>query len=118
MLLEEPGQERLVAKLADAASVAVCAPILFEAEMVLIRKLGGVGRRLAAEFLAMFGVELMPFGEPHLRAAVEAYRRYGKGRHPAKLNYGDCMSYAAARVAARPLLFVGDDFARTDIEAA
>ena len=116
--MEEPGQEQLVAKLENAALVGICAPILFEAEMVMIRKVGELGRRLTAEFLNAFAVELMLFGEPHLRAAIEAYLRYGKGRHPAKLNYGDCMSYAAARVAGQPLLFVGNDFAQTDIEAA
>jgi ribonuclease VapC len=118
VLVEEPSQEQLVAKLENAASVAICAPILCEAEMVMIRKVGALGRRLTAEFLDTFGVDLMVFGEPHLRAAIEAYLRYGKGRHPARLNYGDCMSYAAARVAGLPLLFVGDDFVRTDIDAA
>lgn len=118
VLLEEPGQEKLVAKLEGAASVAICAPILFEAEMVLARKMGDFGRRLTAEFIDAFGVELTHFGEPHLRAAIKAYLKYGKGRHPAKLNYGDCMSYAAARIVDRPLLYVGNDFARTDIEAA
>lgn len=118
MLVEEPGQELLVAKLENAALVGICAPILFEAEMVMIKKVGEVGRRLTAEFLDTFRVELMLFGEPHLRAAIDAYLRYGKGRHPARLNYGDCMSYAAARVAGRPLLYVGNDFAQTDIQAA
>ena len=116
--MEEPGRERLVAKLEDAASLAICTPTLFEAEMVMVRKVGEPGRRLTADFLDAFGVELTPFGEPQLRAALEAYMRYGKGRHPAKLNYGDCMSYAAARVAGQPLLYVGNDFAQTDIEAA
>jgi ribonuclease VapC len=113
--VEETGRERLVAKLEDAASVAICTPTLFEAEMVMVRKVGELGRRLTADFLDAFGVELMLFGE---RAALDAYMRYGKGRHPAKLNYGDCMSYAAARVAGQPLLYVGNDFAQTDIEAA
>ncbi len=107
-----------MAKLEGAASVAICAPILFEAEMVLTRKMEDFGRRLTAEFIDAFGVELAPFGEPHLRAAIKAYLKYGKGRHPAKLNYGDCMSYASARIAGSPLLFVGNDFAQTDIEAA
>jgi ribonuclease VapC len=58
------------------------------------------------------------FGEPHWRAALEAFRRFGKGRHPAGLNFGDCLSYAVARVAGHPLLFVGNDFSCTDIEVA
>jgi ribonuclease VapC len=116
--MEEPGQEQLVAKLENAASVGICAPTLFEAEMVMIRRFGELGRQLTAEFLDTFGVELTPFGGSHLRVAIEAYLRYGKGRHPAKLNYGDCMSYAAACVAGQPLLYIGNDFAQTDVEAA
>jgi ribonuclease VapC len=63
-------------------------------------------------------VLVIPFGEPHWSAAATAFIRFGKGRHPAALNYGDCMTYATARVAERPLLYVGNDFAQTDIEAA
>lgn len=98
--------------------VAICAPILFETEMVLVGKVGGAGRRLTAEFRDAFAVEVIPFGELQLRAAIDAFVKFGKGRHPARLNFGDCMSYAAARVAGQPLLYVGDDFGRTDIEAA
>ncbi len=53
----------------------------------------------------------------HARVAVAAWRRFGKGRHPAGLDFGDCFSYAVARLAGCPLLFKGDDFAQTDIEA-
>lgn len=60
----------------------------------------------------------MPFGEAHWREAVEAYRRFGKGRHPAGLNFGDCLTYATAKLAGEPLLFVGEDFPATDLEAA
>jgi ribonuclease VapC len=118
VLTEEPGQDQLVAKLENAAMVAISVPILFETEMVMVGKVGEVGRRLTAEFRDTFAVELMLFGESHLRAAIEAFLKFGKGRHPAKLNFGDCMSYAAARVAGQPLLYVGDDFAQTDIERA
>ena len=61
---------------------------------------------------------MVPFGELHFGAAVEAWLRFGKGRHPAALNFGDCMSYAVAKVANTPLLFVGEDFPQTDIEIA
>jgi ribonuclease VapC len=91
---------------------------MFEAQLVMVNKVGKVGRRLTDEFADTFGVERIGFGEPHLRVAIEAHLRYGKGRHPAKLNFGDCMSYATARVADKPLLFVGNDFARTDIDVA
>ena len=60
----------------------------------------------------------VPFGELHWREAVDAYRRYGKGRHPAALNFGDCMTYAVASLAGEPLLFIGEDFSLTDLEPA
>ena len=80
--------------------------------------MGEQGRGLVSLFLEALEVEVIPFGESHWQAAVEAFFRYGKGRHPATLNYGDCMSYAAARIAGLPLLYVGNDFAQTDIQAA
>jgi ribonuclease VapC len=63
-------------------------------------------------------IQEVPFGEIHWREAVDAYRRFGKGRHPPALNFGDCMAYAVARPAGEPLLFVGDDFALTDVTLA
>ena len=60
----------------------------------------------------------MPVTAEHLKAARRAWRRYGKGRHPAALNFGDCFAYALAQATGEPLLFKGDDFARTDIPPA
>jgi ribonuclease VapC len=60
----------------------------------------------------------LPFDEVHMHEALEAWRRYGKGRHPAALNLGDCCAYAASKVETRPLLFKGNDFSRTDVETA
>jgi ribonuclease VapC len=97
---------------------AIGAPTLFEAVMVATNKGGSEGPALISEFLAEFDVRSISFGEGHWQVAGEAFDRFGKGRHPAALNYGDCMTYATARVAGLPLLYVGGDFARTDIEAA
>lgn len=108
----------MAAKIAAEDTVAIGAPTLFETGMVMIGKMGGSGRGLVAQFLENFEVVVIPFGDAHWRAATEAFGRYGKGRHRAALNYGDCMTYATARIAQKPLLFVGDDFAQTDIEAA
>lgn len=72
----------------------------------------------ATELLAIIGCDLVPFDEDHLRAAERAFDRFGKGRHPAALNFGDCMAYAVAVVAGCPLLYKGEDFARTDIRSA
>ncbi|MCJ7627420.1 MAG: type II toxin-antitoxin system VapC family toxin, partial [Longimicrobiales bacterium] len=63
-------------------------------------------------------VQELPFGELHWREAADAYRRFGKGRHSAALNFGDCMTYAVAQLAGERLLFVGGDFAQTDVEVA
>ena len=61
---------------------------------------------------------LVPFDERHREVAAEAFIRFGKGRHPAGLNYGDCMTYATARLAGDALLFIGEDFAQTDLALA
>ena len=61
---------------------------------------------------------IVPFADEHWRVAVDAYTRFGKGRHRAGLNFGDCLTYAVARLAEQPLLFVGDDFRKTDVVVA
>ena len=75
-------------------------------------------RPLLMPFLRDIGAEVVAFHEQHLEAATTAFLRFGRGRHPAALNFGDCMSYAVASVAGMPLLFTGEDFARTDIARA
>lgn len=118
VLKREPLQEEMAFKLANADVVAIGAPTLFETDMVAIGALGRRGRAVIAQFLESFEVEVIPFGDNHWQVAAEAFMRFGKGRHPAGLNYGDCMTYATARIAEEPLLFIGNDFARTDIERA
>lgn len=86
--------------------------------MVLVSRGDTTGVRALLRFLDDYRVTLLDFNERHVEAAVRAFVRYGKGRHPARLNYGDCMAYAIAKLAGAPLLFVGDDFVATDIEAA
>ncbi len=85
--------------------------------MVLTIKLKRDGLALVNDFLAEAGVEVVPFTRDHASAAFGAYLRYGKGRHAAGLNFGDCFSYAAAKLAGEPLLFVGNDFGLTDVAA-
>ena len=114
----EPGHEELVTKLRSADTLGIGAPSLTEAGMVLSSRLGVEPQALLDRFLRDFGVVPVVFGEQHWREALEAFRRFGKGRHPAGLNFGDCLSYATARLADHPLLFVGNDFSKTDIEAA
>jgi ribonuclease VapC len=118
LLRRESTQLEVAEKLVSANVVAIGAPTLFETTMVMVGRVGDPGRGLVLQFLADFEVEVTPFGATHWKVASEAFARFGKGRHPAGLNYGDCMAYAMARVSEQPLLFVGDDFAHTDIDAA
>lgn len=82
----------------------------------------GRGRAQLADeldnLLDELGIELVPFDEPQARESQRAFIRFGKGRHPAGLNFGDCISYALARSMGLPLLFKGDDFAKTDVVPA
>lgn len=118
VLREEPEQVALAGKLNTAKTVAIGAPTLFEAGMVMVGRMGESGLVSLTEFLERFGIEVIPFGDSHWRVAVEAFVRFGKGRHRAALNLGDCMTYATALIEESPLLYVGEDFARTDLAAA
>lgn len=117
-VLREAGAARLLVKMSRADRVAIGAPTLVEATVVLVGRFGIPGHTAITSFLQEREVVTVPFGERHWHAAEEAFIRFGKGRHAAGLNLGDCMSYAAARIEGEPLLFVGDDFARTDIAPA
>jgi ribonuclease VapC len=118
LILGEPEAELLLPRLSAAGEVAIGAPTLVEATIVLSHRLGPLATSLVERFLGELGVAVLPFDERHWRQAIAANRRFGKGRHPAALNFGDCMAYAAARVAGRPLLATGDDFAKTDLVLA
>jgi ribonuclease VapC len=118
VFLKEPGFEGLLDRLAGAPLLGIGAPTVAEAGIVLGARLRSDARGMLARFFQKSGIQVVPFDEPHWQEAVLAWQRFGKGRHPAALNFGDCLSYATARLAGRPLLFVGDDFARTDIDAA
>jgi ribonuclease VapC len=118
VIREEEGCALLEDTLEAAPEVAIGTPTLFETAMVLTSRLGEPGRLALSLFLEENGIATLPFDARQARFAVEAFIRYGKGRHPAGLNYGDCMTYATARIVDAPLLFVGDDFSKTDLVAA
>lgn len=117
VIFRERGCERLAKRMADA-ELGIGAPTLLEAGMVVMGAFDLHGRALLAQFLGRNRVVVIPFDNRHWEAAMEAFIRYGKGRHPAALNFGDCMTYATAQIAGAPLLFVGEDFARTDVVPA
>lgn len=116
--LKEPGFEGMLDKLLEASAVGVGAPTLTETAIVLSARLSSDARGLLARFLQEGSIATVPFGETHYGGAVEAWLRFGKGRHPAALNFGDCMSYATAKLAEQPLLCSGPDFERTDLDLA
>jgi ribonuclease VapC len=116
--LEEPGHFRLIDVIERAELVVVGTPTVLETAMVLSGRLGQDARPRVFAFLRSIRAEVVAFNEQHLEAATTAFLRFGRGRHPAALNFGDCMSYAVAAVAGMPLLFTGEDFARTDIARA
>jgi ribonuclease VapC len=118
VVFREPGYEEVLAKLQSAEFVGAGSPTLAETGIVLHARLGEDSRGLLERLLDELAIEELPFGEIHWREAVDAYRRFGKGRHPAGLNFGDCLTYAAARLSGEPLLFVGEDFGKTDLEPA
>jgi ribonuclease VapC len=114
----EDGHDRLVEAMEGASLLGVGAPTLFETALVMVRSFDLPGRALVSRFLEEREVVVIPFDEVHWGVAAEALIRYGKGRHPAQLNFGDCMAYATAVIADEPLLFVGDDFSKTDVPVA
>lgn len=89
-----------------------------EALMVVEARLGPEGRSLTEALITELELELFAFDQQQLLAAASAWRRYGKGRHRARLNLGDCCAYAASVTLNEPLLFKGNDFALTDVEVA
>lgn len=112
---QESGHEGLIDAVADAPAAGVGAPTLVEAGIVLSVRMRLDARPLLTRFLHDFGIVVVPFGEDHWREALDAFNRFGKGKHPAGLNLGDCFSYAVASLAEQPLLCIGDDFRKTDL---
>jgi len=115
-LIGEPGFEAIEAHLQASPALGVGAPTLVEAGLVLGGKMGVLSKTLLARFVEERGMTVIPFGPAHWSAALDAFLRYGKGRHPAGLNLGDCMTYATVLLAGEPLLCLGNDFAQTDLQ--
>ncbi len=118
VVFKEPECETVLEKLASAETILIGAPTLAEAGIVMRARLGMKSAGILERFLREFMVVTIPFGEEHWREAVKAYGIYGRGQHPAGLNFGDCMTYAAARLAGYPLLCVGEDFPKTGLQIA
>lgn len=114
-----PEFERIAAALSSSNTRFCLLPsVFFEAATALASKREieiAESTRLLDEFLRELDAEVLPATWETAIGALDAFARYGKGRHPAKLNFGDCFSYAGAKAAGVPLLYVGNDFAQTDL---
>jgi ribonuclease VapC len=118
ILLNEPEALRLTTALAESSIRRLPASCYLEASMILLSRRAEVGIRDLDFYVSRSQMEIVPFTESQARLARTAFERYGKGRHPAKLNFGDCMAYALAKETGEELLFKGTDFSLTDITAA
>jgi ribonuclease VapC len=116
VLFEDPEREAILERMKLAEVLGVGAPTLVETAMVVVAKMETRGRMALQSFVEDSGLIVVAFGENHWRSALDAFSRFGKGRHPARLNFGDCLAYAVAKLANQPLLCVGADFAQTDLE--
>ncbi|MCO5159168.1 MAG: type II toxin-antitoxin system VapC family toxin [Aquamicrobium sp.] len=118
IFLDEPDAPAYGERIVDDPVRLVSAATLVEAAMVIESRFGDAGGAELDLWLHRTGAEIVAVSAEHADQARRAWRRYGKGRHPAGLNYGDCFSYALAKLTGEPLLFKGDDFSKTDISPA
>jgi ribonuclease VapC len=118
ILLAEPEGQRLDVALVGSGACRISSAGFLEASMILQARKGADGVRDLDLLMARLRIEIVAFTESQARLARTAFVRYGKGSHPAQLNFGDCMAYALARETGEELLFKGTDFGLTDIAAA
>ena len=118
ILFSEPDARRHAGAISAASPCRMSVANVLEASIVVERRGGGAAVRELDALLECAEVELVPVTVEQLGEARRAWRRFGRGNHPAALNFGDCFAYALAKATGEPLLFKGEDFPRTDIEAA
>jgi ribonuclease VapC len=118
ILLDEPERRTLIDIIVDYGDPCVSAATYLEASMVMEAYSGIHGGRDIDDLIEDVGIRIIPVDQTQARIAREAFRRFGKGRHRAKLNFGDCLVYALAQALDAPLLFKGNDFTLTDLKRA
>ena len=118
ILFREPDAERFASAITAASSRRISAATLLETTIVLESRSGSAAARDLDAFLQQAQIELEPVTSEHAQTARQAWRTFGKGNHPAGLNFGDCFAYALAKATREPLLFKGRDFELTDIPPA
>jgi ribonuclease VapC len=117
-LFEEEDQLRYAEAIESASTRLVSAVTRVELACVVEGRKGEAGRERLERFFALTGAEVVAVTPQQATLAIGAFRTFGKGRHPAGLNIGDCFSYALASATDRPLLFRGNDFVQTDVRSA
>jgi len=118
IILDEPELDEFTSSVAKADVVRFSAASYVEASMVLTMRIRPQQESSLDEYLQRYEIRIEPLTEEQARIAAEAFRSYGRGRHKARLNYGDCFTYALAKATREPLLFKGNDFSQTDLESA
>jgi ribonuclease VapC len=118
ILQQEPDAAGWSAAIAGESKCLISAASVVEAGVVMVTRYGERGGAELDRLLLASGAEIVPVTAAHARIARDAFVRYGKGRHPARLNFGDCFTYALACASGHPLLFKGDDFSQTDVVVA
>ncbi|MBW3565362.1 MAG: type II toxin-antitoxin system VapC family toxin [Acidobacteria bacterium] len=118
ILLAEPEAAAIAAAIEAAESRVMSAANLVESSIVIETRFGDAGQRELDYLVYRAAIEIVPVDREQADIARAAWRRFGKGRHQAGLNFGDCFSYALSRIRSEPLCFRGDDFSRTDVESA
>ena len=117
ILLNEPGADRLIAALEADPTRLVSAATVVETSLVVLGRFGEAGDPQLDRLLKAVNAKVVPVGDEQVTIARDAAVRFGRGRHEAGLNFGDCFSYALSMESGEPLLFVGNDFAKTDVAA-
>lgn len=117
ILQNEPGFEAYEAAISGSRRKRISAATYVEVGIVAAQKRGAAGLAVVRDMIETMAIEIVSFDSEQAEAAQDAFIRFGKGRHPAQLNFGDCLCYALAKTESAPLLFKGNDFSRTDIAA-
>jgi ribonuclease VapC len=118
IVLQEPDGRRYLRAVLDATPRRMSVSNWLEATMVVDRRGNDLAITRFEDFMQTAEIELMPVSISQATIARRAWRMFGRGSHPARLNYGDCFAYALAKETREPLLFKGNDFAQTDVESA
>jgi len=116
ILLQESEAAYYANLLANTETIYMSSVSIVESSIVIEYKKGELGAKEFDDLLNAINLTIIAFDEQQARLARTAWQKYGKGRHPAKLNFGDCCSYALAKYLNMPLLFKGDDFSKTEIQ--